>query len=338
VNRRQRLKANNVVGELPDVLEYTGEFGAELVLFLPFCEWLSSQGFLSNRSIRTYAGMKCYYGRLNCKALVEKDEERRYIPPDKRPKWMPIRDEHKFDIRISKRFLRYPDLRARFSTYRLPKQIALSKKPILIIHNKYNLEWDLGPVNHIPLESLDHLFGKLTPKYTIVYIRHSADPGPGYSKDHNIPLPFGDRQILQRYPTVLNFEDLYRTEGTSYDLNTFKNAIYSRCYHYITSQGGGAHHIAFFSGSLMAIFHRAGHEAKWAYNRGYYSFMAVPPPLRLICTNRDDLSDAIPAFEDSNIARGGVHVDGRVRHVLARLSPARFVKQVNPSNLSPSQP
>src|SRR5262245_33613763 len=124
MNGRPRPNLNNVVGELPDVLEYTGEFGAELVLFLPFCEWLSSQRLLSNRSICTYAGMRCFYERLDLGTLIEKEEERRYVPPNKRPCWMPIRDEHRFDVRISKRFLRYPDLRARFSRYRVPRQIA----------------------------------------------------------------------------------------------------------------------------------------------------------------------------------------------------------------------
>jgi hypothetical protein len=324
VNGTPQFGSTGIAGGLPDVLDYTGEFGAELVLFLPLCEWLSSQRLLLTRSIRTYAGMGCFYERLQCRAIVEKHEERRYISPKKRPDWMPVRDEHEFDVDTSKRFLRYPDLRARFASYKVPRQIALSEKPILIIHNKYNLEWDFGPINHIPLDLLDQLLSELSSRYTVVYVRHTADSSPGYSKDHNISLAFDDRKVLERYPTVLNFEDLYKAQDSPYDLNTFKNAIYSRCYHFISSQGGGAHHIALFSGSLIAIFHKAGHETRWAYSDGYYSFMANPPPVRLICADRADLIFAVPAFERSSVVRGRVRFDNTVEHVLTRLSPARL--------------
>jgi hypothetical protein len=321
--RRSGLESH--LRNLPEVLDYTGEFGAELVLFLPFCEWLSSQGILRDRTIRTYAGMRCFYERLRCRAIIEKTEDRRYLPPGRRPEWMPIRDEHKFDISISKRFFSYPDLRSRFSKYKLPKAIARSKYPLLVIHNKYNIEWESEPVNYIPLVSLDKIFSHLKSVYTIVYVRHSDDPGPGYSQDHNTMLPLNDAEVLNRHPTVLNFEELYKHRTSEYDLNTLKNAIYSRCYHFISAQGGGAHHMALFSGSLIAILHRGGHESEWAYSSGYYGFMADPPPTRAICSDEDDLECVVPIFSNSRLVKGKLHVGSAVEHILHRLSPERFL-------------
>jgi hypothetical protein len=319
----RRSDVDSFLQTLPEVLEYTGEFGAELVLFLPFCEWLSSQGLLRDRSVCIYAGMRCFYDRLKCRDIIEKTEDRCYIAPGERPPWMPIRDEHSFDISTSKRFFNYPDLRSRFSNYTLPDEIALSKKPLLIIHNKYNIEWESAPVNYLSLASLDKLLSELESIYTIVYVRHGEDPGPGYSQDHNTPLFLNDAEILERHPTVLSFEGLYRHRSQAYDLNTLKNAIYSRCYHFISVQGGGAHHIALFSGSLMAILHRYGQESRWAYSSGYYGFMADPPPIRAICSNDQDLDSVIPIFSNSNFIGGKLRVDDAVKHLLQRLSPER---------------
>jgi hypothetical protein len=213
MKRTRQLERRDILEKLPEVLEYTGEFGAELVLFTPFCEWLSSQGILRGRSIRIYAGMRCFYDQMKCRPITEKVEDRRYIAPGMRPEWMPIKSEHKFDIAISNRFFRYPDLRGRFSRYPVPEEIAHSAKPLLIIHNKYNIEWDGRPVNYISLDVLDEIFRNLKCIFTVIYIRHGVDAAPGYSRDHNTPLILHDAEILRRYPTVLKFDDLYK--GTS---------------------------------------------------------------------------------------------------------------------------
>jgi hypothetical protein len=307
----RQSRPQSILRKLPETLEYTGEFGAELVLFTPFCEWLSSRGLLRNRSLRIYAGMRCFYDQMKCRAIIEKDEDRRYVAPAKRPDWMPIRNEHTFDTAISNRFLRYPDLRARFSSCAVPHEIAHSTKPLLVVHNKYNIEWDRGPINCIPLRALDKLFGELKSRYTVVYVRHGATVAPGYSRDHNTPLMLDETKVLRRHPTVLNFDDLYRRGslcGQASDFNTFKNAIYSRCYHFISSQGGGAHHIALYSGSLIAILHKEGRELEWAYSSGYYGFMADPPPIRVICRHEHELDHLAPIFATSRVVAGRVVV------------------------------
>jgi hypothetical protein len=321
------MSINRVLQTLPDVLDYTGEFGAELVLFVPFCQWLSSHDALGDRAIRTYAGMRCFYDQMKCQAIIEKAEDRTYIPPSKRPQWLPIRDEHSLDIAMSKRFFIYPDLRSRFHKCPLPSDIAHPAKPLLIIHNKYTVEWNIEPINYIPLAALESLFINLALHYTIIYIRHGTDPGSGYSKDHNTSLVWQDNELLDRHPAVLNFDDLYmtnlRTKGLGLDLNTFKNAIYSRCYRFIASQGGGAHHIALFSGSLLAIWHRRGRESEGAYWSGYYSFMATPEPTRLICTDHEDLESLIPIFDNCRLAQRKIYLDRAVQELAQRLSPER---------------
>jgi hypothetical protein len=268
---------------------------------------------------------------MKCRAIIEKDEDRCYVTPAKRPDWMPIRDEHYFDDATSNSFLRYLDLRTRFSTCTVPHEIAQSKKPLLVIHNKYNIEWDCGPINYIPLHVLDKLFGELKFRYTVIYIRHGADTAPGYSRDHNTPLMLDETEVLQRHPTVLSFDDLYRRNslsGQAGDFNTFKNAIYSRCYHFISSQGGGAHHIARYSGSLIVILHKEGRELEWAYSSGYYGFMADPSPIRVICGHEHELVHLASIFTNSRVVAGRVVVSD-ASQLLQRLSQKKQLPQAS---------
>ncbi len=319
-----RFARRNILYRLPGILEFTGEFGTELALFLPFCEWLSAQGLLRDHSLRIYAGMECFYEHMAARSFLKKSEERRYVAADKRPPWLPANNEHEFDTWITKRFFRYPDLRSRFSRHRMPGEVAQSTKPLLIIHNKYNIEWGREPVNYIPLDVLDRLLGRLKTAYTIVYIRHGPDSCPGFSQDHNTPLPFGDAEVLARHRTVLSFDDLYRRSllrGQARDINTFKNALYSRCHYFISSQGGGACHTAFFSGSLIAVLHKEGSESRWAYASGSYGLAADPPVIRAICGDENALENLTPVFFNSRLVGGKVRIDGAGQELLRKLRP-----------------
>jgi hypothetical protein len=291
---------------LPDVLEYTGEFGSELVLFTPFCNWLSRAGRLRERRIKTYRGMRCFYDGLDCLEILEKDEPRRWVPPAERPAWLPVKNEHDFDGVGRPEQHVYSDLRARFRDVPLLPDIGRGK-PVLIVHNKHTIEWRRPPVNFIPLATLDSIFRRLHGDFTIVYVRHGMGPTPpGYSQDHNAPQPFDDGPLLASHPGVFVFDELYRAHrllGGTQDVNTFKNVLYSRCRHFISSQGGATTHIALFSGSQLAILHRAGREENWAYRDGYYRFISDAPPALAICRTEEELLAALALFEAATPAR-----------------------------------
>jgi hypothetical protein len=314
---------------LPVQLEYSGEFGTELVLFLPFCNWLSMIGLLKNRRIHTYRGMRCFYDDLECLEVVEKEEQRVYVRPRDRPSWLPVKREHDFDDRGRPPQHLYPDLRSKFSRMQLIPDIRNVGRPLLVIHNKHNSEWRSGPVNFISLDSLDCIFRLLKPKFTIVYIRHGmAAKDVNFSEDAAIVFRFNDTALLERHPDVYSFDNLYLSHvanGGALDLNTFKNVIYSHCYHFISCQGGGGHHIALFSGSLLAILHRRGHEERWAYGDGFYSFMATPPPIRAICRTEEDLLRALSLFSDTSISDGRVLLDAADEELAKEFSPCLLV-------------
>lgn len=284
--------------DLPETLEYTGEFGPELILFFPFCSWLSKEGLLKTSKVKIYRGMRCFYDHLDCLELVEKDDGREYVAPDKRPTMLPIKNEHSYGSLSP--FHYFLDLRTKFLAKPMLRDVAAgSDKPLLIVHNKYNSEWSGPPVNFIDLPTLDHIFSMLKHRFFIVYIRHrpSVAIADGFSKDHNtLKEGFDDLGVLMRHPEVVDFEELYakhKVLGGQQDLNTFKNVLYSRCYRFISSQGGGAHHIAMYSNSVLAILHRRGRETELAYTKGFYRFATNPPPKLAVCSDSEQLIRAL---------------------------------------------
>jgi hypothetical protein len=234
-----------------------------------------------------------------------------------------VKDEHQFDRKGQSPFHLYPDLRAKFGREAL--KVTFDSRPLLVIHNKHNIEWAEGVFNFIPLDTLDVLFRLYKKAFNVVYIRHGMKGlDATFSHDMSTETPFEDAALLARHPEVHGFDDLYASHvaaGGEPDLNRFKNILYSRCHRFISVQGGGAHHIAMFSGAVLIVLHQRGREVEWAYGPGYYGFMAQPAPVRLICRDPDELLLA------STVLVGGETAGGRV---LPGADKAELLKRFHP--------
>lgn len=299
--------------EIPEVLKYRGEFGSELVLFLPFVTWLSRSGLLAARVIDTYAGMACYYEHLGAREVRETTEKRAYVDPRHRLACLPIKDEHSFHYSDSRIRLNYPDLRRHFLSDlggqdRITNYLRDHHRPLFVVHNKYAREWRGDPINFIDLDSLERIFSILTKRFQVLYVRHRGDGvSSGYSNDLDDVLKFDDLDLLRSTPGVLDFEDLFRAavvDGFRGGVNSFKNLLYARSYHFMSVQGGGAHHCAMFSGSMLAVLHKRGREIQGAYDSGYYGFAANPPPVRLICRSAGHLLVAATVMQSARVVAG----------------------------------
>lgn len=297
---------------LPKTLEYRGEFGLELLVFLPFIRWLSERGLLRQRTVVTYKGMRPFYRDLVCQKYIERDERREFVPPGDRPSYLPVSDE--FALKGPSRFHSYPDLRTMFSSLPLRRwlEVAIQSKPLLIIHNKYTNEWDRGPINYISTDAIDDIIHQCKDAFTIIYIRHGAQKLPeDYTEDQNDILTYNDLKVIARHPEVLLFDDLFldhQDEFPNSTLNEFKNILCSKCYRFISSQGGGAHHLAYFSGSILSILHREGLEENGAYQNGFYTFLSTPPPLLLCCIDSEELVLSSRVVVDTDVLGGAISI------------------------------
>jgi len=283
--------------DLPDTLEFTGEFGAEVNSFLPFIYWLFQAGLLRDRRILTYAGMAPFYFFLAPDQMLEKSEPRRFVWPADRPAWLPTRDDH--GVR-SREFECFPDYRSRYRDGSFD-----AAKPLLILHNKYSIEWGQRPVNYLSLDLLQHLFTELGDRFQIVYLR----PGIlgqlfGYSPDHQPDLAFGDLALVRRFPDIWLFDELAAEIRPRASYNELKLRLYANAWCHITVQGGNAHLAALFSGALMAIYHCFGQEIRQSYRDGHFAYAAQPAPTCMICRNADQVANAAAILRGCTITDG----------------------------------
>ncbi|MDR6951932.1 hypothetical protein J2X65_001283 [Ancylobacter sp. 3268] len=310
--------------QMPESIFFDGEFGAEIILFLPFANWLSRAGLLKNTDILTFSGMTMFYEALDCRSIVERRQRRlhrRISTP------MPVGLEHiyarpsPFHLFPVMRQLGTLDIAQSNEAFR----DSLDAKPILIVHNKFNNEWKNPPINFINTTCLRETFERLSDQYTIVYIRHGIkDIQDGYSNDVRLRPEFDDLSLVNEFPSVFLFDDLvqdYASRFGGVSVNDFKASLYKRTFHFISTQGGGAHQCAYYSGSLLTVLHKMGREIELAYAEGYYSFLTNPAPTRAICLTDDDYVSALSLYDNPLIIDGVAQLPNRHSDVAKYLSP-----------------
>ena len=124
------------------------------------------------------------------------------------------------------------------------------KKPVVVIQNKYTLEWLQGVFNYFSLEVLDELFANLKEKYDIVYIRPTGK-SKNYYKDENEIKEFKDYEFIKnRHPEVYTIEDFTNMyPDISYNLLQFM--IEASSDKHITVSGGNACIASYFGGDVI---------------------------------------------------------------------------------------
>ena len=140
-----------------------------------------------------------------------------------------------------------PDYKTHFKNEEL-----VFNKPLLIIHNKYNIEHGAITRNHINLVALEKLFIMLQDKYQVVYIRPMGNE-KGYSNDCNI-LEFEDHNLVKKYSKVILYQDLLR-EYPQYNYNELQLKLHANCERFITQQSGNNILCCYFGGVNIVLEH-----------------------------------------------------------------------------------
>ena len=301
--------------DLPALLECAGEFGAEINSFVPFVYYLHQTGQMEERRILTYRGMKPFYYFLRDTQILEKDDPRAWVSPDKRPLWLPNRNDH-FPHKSAREI--FPDYRQHYATdFGFPK-------PILAIHNKYSSGFLIPPLNYFPLDALDELFSRFKQQYQIVFLPSSAGSlqDRGFSSDHQKDKRIDEASVLRAHPEVINFHDLLMQHDVSY--NEMKLRLYAATRVFFTVQGGNAHLCSLFGGSLVVILHRAGQETKFSYAHGHFQYAANPAPIYLIASGVGGAMEAVGAADDLIWTEERVLLGARGQALRARFTEQRF--------------
>lgn len=261
-NKEEYVKHWNNIGikELrlcnKEQLIVSNEFGIEIIFYIGYYYYLYKKGLLFDNKINTYIGMRPYYYFLPNDQIIEHNKTRIWHPPidDK----LLTTGFHQMVYVLDKRYWIPPD----YKTY-YKNNIFKYDKEIIVINNKYNIEWNYKPINYISLNTLTTIFEILSDKYQIIYIRPGIQTTTNmlYSWDDNDNKEYNDMNIIkERFKDIIIFEDLLNDKKMSY--NELKCYLFASCDNYISVQGGANNLISYFA-KHMIILHCAGLEIKY---------------------------------------------------------------------------
>jgi hypothetical protein len=290
------------------VLEYTGEYGPEVTTFIPFAAWLKQAGLLQGRRIRTYFGMGPYYFFLSEDELEFKTEPRQ---------WVHVRDRYwpsnsTYHATASPWHV-YSDYRQHYALRGMNFQ-----RPVVFIQNKFTVEWDVGPINYIPVGALGRFLSRALERFSVVYSRPGSvkDAHKGYSRDHNLELSYPDNQILERFPEVVHLERLCADQALDYNLTKLEILAKSRLF--VSVQGGGAHILAAFGDSILLMLDHEeylgieGREYPHAYQHGPYKYLAKVPPRLLVTRNFPDFIEGMQMMSRVTFDSGKIIIPSKL--------------------------
>ncbi|WP_347160180.1 hypothetical protein [Pontibacter chitinilyticus] len=227
------------------VIEFQQEFQQELTFVLPFAYWHHLNGTLK-KTISCYDTKDFYF--------FSENHEEKYDYRVWKAKYNPFgvpNMTHSNSVCFTK-WAQVP-LKNHFKNNRFT-----FAKPLLIVANKYNVEWHGAPINYFDYPTLSSIFAAYKDKYQIIYNR---PPAKHIVEDNSEILDLQEHALIRsEHPEVLLMEDLY--EAHKHEVNSFNHLqllIYANCSHFISVHGGTAALASYFGGTNI-IFSKRGIE------------------------------------------------------------------------------
>jgi len=219
-------------------ISFNGEFGQELLFLLPFAYWHYKNGTLRSTRSAKYTKELYFFSPDHEEVFDTRTVEGNYnfeIPrilyshDYKITKWLavPLKEQYKNDIYVY-------------------------DKPLLIIANRFNMEWDGPPVSFYDIPALEFIIRNLVKDYTIVYNRPRAE---NITPDNSASYNLHEYDWLRRvYPEVLLMEDLFKeNKGDARNFNHLQLMVYANADRFVSVHGGTATLASYFGGINLII-------------------------------------------------------------------------------------
>lgn len=225
-------------------LDFKGEFGNEIQFVLPHAYWHFKNGTLKHTISFQDTKELYFFSPSHAQTNTGRTNEGNYN--FEMPRILYSQD---YDI---KKWLPVP-LK---ETYR--NEVYTYDKPLLIIANRYNTEWDGPPISYFSISVLDKMISRLKNDYHIIYNRPQARDIVNDSSE------IYDLQELEwlktQHPEVDYLGDLYDDNAIgAHNFNHFQLCVYANCDHFISIHGGTATLASYFGGKNL-IFSKKGPE------------------------------------------------------------------------------
>ncbi|WP_080239156.1 hypothetical protein [Spirosoma rigui] len=242
------------------VIDYHGEFDQELRYVLPFAYWHFLNGTLQQTISCTNTKPFYFFSENHVEQYDKRVWQAGYdyydvpnmthSPTFDFSKWapVPLKSHYKNDVFVF-------------------------DKPILVIANKYNIEWDSPPTNFLDIPALDRILSMCKATYQIIYNRPLSTH---IVLDNSEIMDLGEHQWLrENHPDVLQMNDLFDQYRDSVsNFNHLQLMVYANCDHFISMHGGTAALASYFGG-INIILSKPGGGMEHHFNEYATIFPAL---------------------------------------------------------------
>ncbi|MDF3077655.1 MAG: hypothetical protein K0S09_1544 [Sphingobacteriaceae bacterium] len=236
------------------VISFDGEFAPELQFTLPFAYWHYKNGTLKETRAAKYTNELYFFSPKHIEEFETRTTEGNYNFELPRvlyshdydmSKWapVPLKETYKNDLYVY-------------------------DKPLLIIANRYNMEWDGPPLSFYSIEVLDFMISRLKDKYTIIYNR----PKPqNITMDNSDVYDLNEFDWLEKtHPEVLLMEDIFKeNKAGAKNFNHLQLMVYSNAEKFISIHGGTAALASYFGGTNLILSKKGPEHHFGCYHKLY---------------------------------------------------------------------
>jgi len=225
-------------------IEFSGEFAPELQFVLPFAYWHFKNGTLKSTHSSKFTKELYFFSTEHYEDYSVRSNEGNYnfeVPrilysqDYNMKKWLPVPLKQHFQ-----------------------NDIYVYDKPILIIANRYNMEWDGPPISYYDIPTLQFIISTLKEKYTIIYNRPRPE---NITTDNSDTYDLNEFEWLETdHPEVILMENLYKLNaGKANNFNHLQLMVYANASRFISVHGGTATLASYFGG-INLIMSKQGPE------------------------------------------------------------------------------
>ncbi|MCY7360186.1 MAG: hypothetical protein LH609_22565 [Rudanella sp.] len=244
INQFRFLGRDYVAKKPYKVIDFQGEFDQELRYVVPFAYWHHLNGTLKQSISCSNTKPFYFFSDNHEERYTERIWQKAYgnynmpnmthSPTFNYSKWAPV------------------PFKAHYCNGRF-----MYAKPLLVIANKYNIEWDKPPINFLSIDALDRIISTCKPHYQIVYNRPLSGQ---IVLDNSEIMDLGEHAwIRKNHPEVLLMNDLFdehRPHVSNY--NHLQLMVYANCDRFISMHGGTAALASHIGGINVILSHPGG--------------------------------------------------------------------------------
>lgn len=225
-------------------ITFDGEFAPELQFALPFAYWHHKNGTLKKTIASKFTKELYFFSEDHQESFEERSNGANYNFEIPRVLYSQNYDMIKWE---------QVPLKAHYQN-----DIYIFDKPILIIANRYNMEWNAPPVSFLSIPVLASIFEKLKNRFTIVYNR--PRPQNIITDDSHIYDLNEFEWIKNEHPEIVLMEDLYdENKAGARNFNHLQLMVYANSEHFISTHGGTSALASYFGG-INLILSKKGPE------------------------------------------------------------------------------